>query len=56
MQKITSAIFVRNAPRRGNKHVAQGIALGMGIRNNAPCKGKSIIAEVIFNITNSLTP
>lgn len=28
MQKITCAIIVHYAPRRGNKHIAQGIALG----------------------------
>lgn len=30
MQKITYAIIVYYAPRRGNKHIAQGIALGNG--------------------------
>ena len=35
-------------PEGGNKHVAHGNALGMNNRNNAPCKGKSKISEVIF--------
>ena len=39
---------MHNAPRRGNKHIAQGIALGNRRRNNAPRKGKSIIAQVVF--------
>ena len=49
-KKVTCASIVHDAPRRGSKHIAQGIALGNGMCNDAPCKGKSIIAEIIFYI------
>ena len=40
--KCSLSSSVQGTPRRGNEHIAQGIALGGLTAANAPCKGKSV--------------